>query len=131
MDAHILHLDKPRKLKYAFRALKEIKKKYGQDKSMAEVMNVDMDEIPYFVWVGLAWEDSKLTVEQVEELIEDAIPERYTVIGLISFITNAIVEQTGFQGKKKVKAEKKEMPSSRTVKSRIKSGSPRKKSSTA
>ncbi len=131
MDAHILHLDKPRKLKFAFRALKEVQKKYGQDKSMSEVMRQDMDQIPYFAWVGLVWEDSELTVERVEELIEDAIPERYTVIGLMEFITKAIIEQTGFQVKKKIKTGKKKMPSGSTVKSRTRSGSPRKKSSTA
>ncbi len=133
MDAHILDLDKPRKLKFGFGALKEIKKKYGQDKTMAEVMSVEFVEIPYFAWVGLMWEDNELTAEKVEDLIDEAIPEKYTVFDIVAIVTTAMYDQTGVVKKKpKAKAgKKKTTPSLSTVKSRTRSGSTQKKNSTA
>lgn len=117
MDAHVLNLDKPRKLKFGFKALKTIREKYGEKKDLTAIMDVNADEIPYFAWVGLQWEDETLTLEQAENLIEDAIPDTYTVLDVISIIVKAIEAQIGV--KKKAKTKKK-TPSRTTVRSRSK-----------
>ncbi len=134
MDAHILDLDKPRKLKFGFGALKELKKKYGKEKSMADIMRAGLDEVPFWAWVGLLWEDKELTAERVEELIDEAIPEKYTLLGVSTLVADAILDQMGMQVKKKAKVKtgkKKKAPSLSTVKSRTRSGSTQKKNSTA
>ena len=133
MDAHIFDLDKPRKLKFGFGALKELKKKYGKEKSLTDILSVGLDEIPFWAWVGLVWEDKELTTKRVEELIDEAIPEKYTLLGVADLIANAILDQMGMKIKKKAKAKtgkKKKTPSLSTVKSRTRSGSTQKKSLT-
>ncbi len=134
MDAHILDLDKPRKLKFGFGALKELQKKYGKTKSLTDVLNAGLVEVPYWAWAGLMWEDKELTLEKVEELIDEAIPEKYTLLGVADLIANAILDQMGMKVKKKAKVKtgkKKKTPSLSTVKSRTRSGSTQKKNSTA
>lgn len=130
MEAHVLNLDKSRKLKYGFKALKAIKEKYGGKKSITDVLNVEIDEIPYFAWLGLIAEDESLTEERVEALLDEAIPEKYTIIGIVDVIADAIAEQVGVKKKAKTKVKKKKKtPSLRTVKSRTRSGSLQKKNS--
>lgn len=119
MKEYILNLDKPRKLKFGFRALGIIREKYGQKTELLDVMNVETDEMPFFAWAGLAWEDESLTSEKVEDLIEDKIGETYTVLDIIGIIVNAIREHVGV--KKKAKTKKKKTPLRTTVKSRSKS----------
>ena len=87
-----------------------------------------IEEIPHFVWIGLIWEDETLTLEHVENLIEDAIPDKYTVIGIVDTVVEAIADQVGVK-KKAVTKTKKRTPSKVTVRSRSKSGSHRKKNS--
>ena len=128
MEAHVLNLDKPRKLRYGFKALRLIKEKYGKAKTLTDVLSVEIDEIPYFAWIGLVSGDESLTEEQVEGLIDDAIPEKYTVIGIVDTIVDAIADQVGVKKKAKTKTgKKKKTPSLKTVKSRTRSGSPQKK----
>ena len=74
MKDHIINLDKPRKLKYGFKAHKIIREKYGEKKSLADILNVHADEIPFFAWAGLVWEDKSLTYEKVEELSRPQFP---------------------------------------------------------
>lgn len=118
MKEYILNLDKPRKLKYGFRALGLIREKYGEKTELTDVMEIDSDEMPFFAWAGLAWEDTKLTPEKVEDLIEEKIGETYTIMDIIGIIVGAIAEHVGVKiGKKKAK---KKTPSLRTVGSRSK-----------
>lgn len=118
MKEHMLNLDRPRKLHYGFKALRIIKEKYGENKDLTDVMNASLDEIPFFAYAGLIKDDEKITVEKVEELLEETIPEKYTVLDIIFIITAAIADHVGVKvGKKKVK-KKKKTASLSTVKSR-------------
>ena len=118
MKEYVLDLDKPRKLHYGFKALRIIKEKYGDSKDLTDVMNASLDEIPFFAYAGLVKYDGKLTVEKVEELLEETIPDKYTVLDIIFIITAAIADHVGVKvGKKKVK-KKKKTASLSTVKSR-------------
>lgn len=104
MEPHVLDLDKPRKLHYGFRALRIIREKYGEEKELTDIMDINIDEIPFFAYAGLAKEDESLTPEKVEELIDDAIPERYTILDVVGIICKAIADQVGVKpGKKKAK----------------------------
>ena len=72
MKDFILSLDKPRRLRYDFRALRILREKY-KSLELADLMNVAVDELPYFIWAGLAWEDKELTPERVEEMLNEKI----------------------------------------------------------
>lgn len=116
MDAHVLDLDKPRKLHYGFKAIRIIREKYEGKKELTDVMEVGVDEIPFFAYVGMIREDESLTPEKVEEIIDDAIPEKYTVMDIVGIIAKAITDQMGVKPEKK----KKTTPSKTTVKSHSK-----------
>lgn len=118
MKEHILDLDKPRKLHYGFKALRIIKEKYGGKKELTDVMDIGVDEIPFFAYAGLVREDESLTPEKVEELIDNAIPEKYTILDIVGIICKAVAEQIGVKpGKKKAKRKN---PLRTTVKLRSK-----------
>lgn len=104
MKEHILELDRPRKLKYGFKALGLIRAKYGEKTELTDVMTIETEEMPFFAWAGLAWEDGALTAEQVENLIEDKIGDTYTIMDIIDIIVHAIADHVGVKlTKKKVK----------------------------
>ncbi|MCK4817798.1 hypothetical protein KA005_18655 [bacterium] len=134
MEAYTLKLDKPRKLKFGFKAHKLLKEQFGEEKSLADVLKTNINEIisrvHIYAWAGLVWEDETLTPEKVEDLIDEAIPDTYTILSITLIITQAIAAHMG--AKKKVeKKTKKKTPSLTTVRSRTRSGSPQKKSSKA
>lgn len=119
MKDHILNLDRPRKLHYGFKALRIIREKYGESKELTDVMDAQVDEIPFFAYAGLVKEDKSLTAEKVEELIDDAVPEKYKVLDIVSIVAEAIADHVGVRLKKKGKTKKK-TPSLTTVRSRSK-----------
>ena len=84
-----LELDRRRKLKFGFRAMRLIKEKVG-DKDIRDLENMAETEMPIVAWAGLNAEDPNLTIEQVEALLDDSIPERYTVAGIITVLVKAI-----------------------------------------
>jgi hypothetical protein len=86
-----LELDRPRKLKFGFRAMRLIKEKLG-DKDLADIENMAADEMPTIAWAGMSTDDPALKVEDVEGLLDDAIPERYTLTGIITILTDALLE---------------------------------------
>jgi len=117
MKEHILELDKPRKLKYGFKALRLIREKYGEKTELTDVMTIESDEMPFFAWAGLAWQDETLTPEKVADLIDEKIGETYTILDIINIIVAAIADHVGVKlAKKKVK----KTVSLRTVGSRSK-----------
>lgn len=63
-------------------------------------MNIKVDEIPVLAWVGLTHEDKALTVEQVEDLLDAAIPEKYTILKVTELILEALASQMGVDTKK-------------------------------
>lgn len=101
MELHVLNLDKPRKLHYGFKAMRIIREKYEGKKELTDVLEINVDEVPYFAYVGLIREDETLTPEKVEDLIDDAIPERYTVMDIVMIITKAITAYMGVVPQKK------------------------------
>jgi len=113
MEAHTLILDRPRKLHYGFKAIRIIREKYGSEKELTDILEINIDEVPYFAYAGLVREDDTLTPEKAEELIDNAIPDQYTVLDVVGIIAKAICDQMGVKPKKK-----RATPSKRTVKSR-------------
>lgn len=114
MDEHILNLDRPRKLHYGFKAMRLIREKFKGKKELTDVMDINVDEILYFAYVGLVKDDKTLTPEKVEDLIDDSIPGKYTVMKIVGIVSKAIAQQIG-TGPVKKKAVKK-IPSRRTGK---------------
>jgi len=108
MTEHILNLDKPRKLKFGFKASRLLKEKF-KDKDIEALSNMSVHEFPIIAWCGLVWEDESLTPERVEEIIDEKIPDEYTVTGIIELLSNAIMDHMGVDLKKlKEEAEKDE-----------------------
>jgi hypothetical protein len=117
MDEHVLDLDKPRRLRFGFRATRLIREKFGSKKDLTDVLDVHVDEVPFFAYAGLVWEDESLTPEKVEELIDNTIPDKYKVMDIVNIIIKAIADQIGLPSEKK----KKKTSSKSTGKSRSKS----------
>ena len=99
MKDFILELDKPRELRFGFKATRMIRQKFG-DRSLDQLMNIKVDEVPILVWAGLKWEDKALTVEQVETLLDEAIPKTYTIMKITELTLEALAAQMGIDTKK-------------------------------
>jgi len=122
MKEHKLELDKPRELRYGFRALRDIRLRVGE-RSLENLMNMPVDEMPVFAWAGLKWEDKTLTVEQVEELLDAAIPDKYTVMEVTEIIITAMADQIGIETKKTPAGETKVHPDlQKAVEETVKTG---------
>jgi hypothetical protein len=104
-EEYILDLDRPRKLRYGFKATRLIRKQFGGKKDLTDVLDINVDEIPFFIWAGLVWEDESLTVEKVEELVDEKIPGKYRVIDVINIVVKAIADQIGVPEKKVTEGE--------------------------
>lgn len=100
MKDFVLELDRPRKLRFGFGAARAIREKFGV-KQMDDFLNLHIDEIPTFVWAGLLWEDPNLTVEQVEKMLEEKVPEKYRILDVINVVTAALTENLGVETQKK------------------------------
>lgn len=96
MKDYILDLDKPRELRYGFKALRMIRQKFG-DRNLDQLQNIKMDEIPSLAWAGLKWQESGLTVERVEDLLDEAIPKTYTIMAVTTMILEALAAQMGVE----------------------------------
>jgi len=127
MKEHILELDKSRGLRFGFKALRAIREKFG-DKSIDQLLNIKVDEIPVLVLAGLKWEDKALTLDRVEDLLDGAIPEKYTILEVTTLVLEALAAQMGVEPKK-VKADgtKKEPEKKQQMKKTIPSTKGRKK----
>ena len=114
MKDYILNLDKPRNLHFGFKAMRIVREKYSDDgnKELTDIMEMNVDEIPFFAYAGMVGEDKTLTPEKVEDLIDASIPGTYTMMQIVGIITKAVSEQLGVKPlKKKVK---KKIPSKRS-----------------
>lgn len=94
MKDFILNLDRPRKLKFGFKASRLIREMFGK-KDIEALRNMNVDEFAKVAYCGLVWDDETLTVEKVEELIDAKIPEAYTVTGIIKILSEAIAAHMG------------------------------------
>lgn len=118
MKDYVLNLDRLRKLKFGFKADRLLTEKYG-DKEVWDLEKIALQEFVFFAWVGLLWEDESLTVEKVEELLDEKIGDTYSQFDIITLITDALMAHLGIEpSKKKVT---KTTPSKKHVKSRSKS----------
>lgn len=72
-QAILIHLDKPRQLRYRHAALSALEQHFGC--KMAEMGgklgNPGVDDIDIFLWAGLLWEDKTLTLEAIGDLIDN------------------------------------------------------------
>jgi len=103
MKDHVLELDKSRTLRFGFKAMRTIRNRFG-DRSLDQLMSIKVDEIPVLAWAGLTHEDKALTIEQVEDLLDEAIPKTYTILKVTELIIGALSAQMGVEPKK-VKAD--------------------------
>jgi hypothetical protein len=94
----VLELDRPRKLKFGFKAIRLIREKFG-DREISDLMNMKVDEMSTIAWAGLIHEDPELTVEKVEGLLDERIGKDYTVMDIIGILVEAIAEQVGIEKK--------------------------------
>lgn len=99
MPDYVLNLDRPRKLKFGFRACRLIREKFG-DKEINQLLSMKVDEMPVIAWAGMVWDDKDLTIEKAEEIIEEAILEGKTrIIDVINIVSACLIEQFGAQKK--------------------------------
>ena len=114
MKSYILNLDKSRELRFGFKASRDIRNKFGE-RSIESMLEIKWDEIPVLVWAGLRWEDKSLTLEQVEDLLDDSIPEKNTIMSVTDVALGAYAAHLGIELKKR-KADDKEKEKSETEK---------------
>jgi len=98
MKDYILDLDKPRMLRFGFKAMRVIRNRFGK-KSLDQLMSIQVDEIPTLAWAGLTHEDKSLTVDKTELLLDEAIPEKYTILEITTLILEALAAQMGVDTK--------------------------------
>jgi hypothetical protein len=112
MREFILNLDRPRRLKFGFKAIRLIREKFG-DREVSDLMNMKVDEMSTVAWAGLIHEDQELTAEKVEALLDEKVGKDYSVMDVIGILVEAIAEQVG-TGKKTIetKSEEQEAPPS-------------------
>jgi len=115
MQDYILNLDKPRKLRFGFKATRLINEKFG-GKGLEDLKELALGEFIFIAWAGLIWEDESLTEERVEALFDEKIGSEYTQTSIINIIAAAITAHSGAKPVKK----KQKTPLKTTVKSRSK-----------
>jgi len=89
----MIHLDRPRKLEYRFKAWRYLEAHFGNQeavlaavagllpKKRGERRGPILENLLYLIWAGLLREDPTLTVDQVEDMLEPArIPEYITAV---------------------------------------------------
>lgn len=94
MKDYILELDKPRKLKFGFKASRLIREKFG-NMDLKDIGNMHIEDMPTIAWAGLVWEEEGLTVERVEELLDAKIPDKYTLIHCMEIVIEALCSHIG------------------------------------
>lgn len=114
MKAHILDLDKTRTLRFGFKSMREIRQKFGE-KNLDQLLAIKVDEVPALAFYGLKHEDKDLTLERVEELLDAAIPEKFTILKATEIIINALADQMGIDTKKAPAGVAKEEPEKKKV----------------
>lgn len=116
-DVVLLHLDRPRELRYGHKALKTLKSLTGMnlldiEKQLTEG-NLDPDVLEKMVYAGLQHDaranNETMTLEQVEELL-DLVP---AYINIVSAVAKAFV--IGFAGKDAGNAGEPEQPAQETA----------------
>jgi len=118
MKDFVLNLDKPRKLKFGFKATRLINEKF-KERDLKKLVEFALDEFIFLAWAGLMWEDESLTEEKVEELLDEKVGIEYSQTDIANIVAEAMTAHSGAVSEKK-KVTKK-IPSSRRVQPRSKS----------
>jgi hypothetical protein len=118
MKEYILNLDRPRKLKFGFRATRLINEKFKQ-RDLSKLVEFALDEFIFLAWAGLLWEDENLTEEKVEMLLDEKIGVDYSQTDIANIIAEAMTAHSGAEPVKKKATET--IPSSRHARSPSKS----------
>jgi hypothetical protein len=100
MNEFILKLDRPRRLRFDFKAIRTLRERYA-GKELTDLLDVAFNELPTFAWAGLIWEDQALTPEQVEMMINEKIGVEYTIAGVAEIIAGALATHAGIEPGKK------------------------------
>jgi len=91
---YTITLDRERKLKYGFKALRLLRQRFSAP--VEDVLqNISVDQIPAFIWAGLIWEEPDLRVERVEELLDEKVPEKYTMLQITEIVSAAMTSHLG------------------------------------
>lgn len=98
MKDYVLELDKTRTLRFGFKAMRAIREKFG-DRSFAELMELKLDEIPQLVLIGLRWEDQQITLDEIEDLLDEAI-QKHPILDVTNRVLEALAAHMGVDVKK-------------------------------
>ena len=71
-DTITIELDKPRVLKFRRKELKMLEKVFGKKITEIDFPGMNIDDITKMIHIGLTHEDSDLTIEKTEELLDDS-----------------------------------------------------------
>lgn len=103
---YFLDLDRPRELRFGFKAARIIRQKFGNRTADQIFMNLHMDEVPTIVYAGLLWQDDKLTLNRVEILLDESVPKKYTMMDITDIALGALADHMGVPQKEKPQEEK-------------------------
>jgi len=105
----VLDLDRKRKLIFDFDAWDLITdhfvSAYGKDFDLAS-FNITYRDLPFLVFAALKWEDPSLTLEQVKQMLNEAIrSEKINIMQIFEVVTGAIYAQSGLNQQPELKTE--------------------------
>lgn len=100
MKDFILNLDKPRKLKFGFKATRLISEKF-KNRDLKQLVEFALDEFIFLAWAGLMWEDESLKEEDVERLLDEKIGVEYTQTDIANIVAEALTAHSGAEPVKK------------------------------
>lgn len=92
-DMTIIKLDKERILRFTNKSMKLIEKIIGCSitKLFSRMDNLTIDEMVIIIYAGLKWDDELLTLEKVDELLE----EHSNFAGMMKSISDALAVSMG------------------------------------
>ncbi|MBA7705982.1 hypothetical protein ES703_114824 [subsurface metagenome] len=118
MKDYVLNLDKPRKLKFGFKATRLINEKFKK-RDLTKLVEFALEEFIFLAWAGLMWEDESLKEEDVERLLDEKIGVEYSQNDIANIVAEAMTAHSGVKPEKKKVSET--IPSKKHAKSHLKS----------
>lgn len=94
MKDYVLNLDKPRKLKFGFKATRLINEKFKK-RDLTKLVEFALEEFLFLAWAGLMWEDESLTEEKLEELMDEKIGVEYSQTDIANIVAAAMTAHAG------------------------------------
>jgi hypothetical protein len=96
----IIELDKVRTLKYGIKAIKQIEKLYKCNiaEALQKMTKISADEVIKLLHIGLSWEDAELTIDQVENFLDEYLSFGDALIKLTEAIGTAMGGVKNAQG---------------------------------